>query len=623
MFHKLNFTFKDNEKNSKKTVLLNELKRKYIKNKEDKTSLKSTFDLKNKVDDEVKHELNETFHSVNIKKSDNTTLIETVRDNMMEINHFQTPTHIGIVTLKQNVEELEEMEEMKTHRLSLTEKTHFQTQRQIGMVTLKENIEELEELKKPLTLMETNHFQTKSSNSSFSLGNIMSKDYHMEETNIVDITNIFNNKTTKNKNMGQLNVKKTDEVLNEEMDEEMNKEIKKSETNIVDMSKNIKNANKKTKILDFRNDEKAAYENMLKMKITNSNTVDMNMNKTTNGIMTMLLSLDKNETIHGKIMSTQPIPILNINQTNTVNIIHKLKSENIKTLNNVYQSKYKDNIQGTGLGDFLRGSYFLIEYCLKYGFNYRIIFNNKIEELLMHKPNIKIPESVSQEIQFFGDTNILLSTLSSDNYVIEPEKNPNIINIFTEYLKKSIINKKEKFICCTSQPVNKITQESKIVMQKILEPTNEMKLKINNVLNYLELKPKQYMSIHVRSGDNYLKNESNSAFKKKYLVNLIESINQIYKNSETCNVLLICDNNNVKSILVKNYPRIKSMFKEIVHLAESNVKEDKIKNTLIDFYLLSLSKSIHSFSCYQHGSGFSNWCAQTYNIPYSCKYIAI
>ena len=60
----------------------------------------------------------------------------------------------------------------------------------------------------------------------------------------------------------------------------------------------------------------------------------------------------------------------------------------------------------------------------------------------------------------------------------------------------------------------------------------------------------------------------------------------------------------------------------ITHFGEGVIlEEEKVKNTLIDFYLLSQSKSIFSYSAYQHGSGFSYWCAKTFNIPYVCKYV--
>jgi hypothetical protein len=53
-----------------------------------------------------------------------------------------------------------------------------------------------------------------------------------------------------------------------------------------------------------------------------------------------------------------------------------------------------------------------------------------------------------------------------------------------------------------------------------------------------------------------------------------------------------------------------------VHTLENDI--NSLKNTLIDFYLMSQSKQIISFSVYQHGSGFSKWCAVTYEIPYVC-----
>ena len=62
--------------------------------------------------------------------------------------------------------------------------------------------------------------------------------------------------------------------------------------------------------------------------------------------------------------------------------------------------------------------------------------------------------------------------------------------------------------------------------------------------------------------------------------------------------------------------------KPITHFGEGVVlEEEKVKNTLLDFYLLSLASAILSYSHYEHGSGFSYWCAKTFDIPYTCKYI--
>jgi hypothetical protein len=86
--------------------------------------------------------------------------------------------------------------------------------------------------------------------------------------------------------------------------------------------------------------------------------------------------------------------------------------------------------------------------------------------------------------------------------------------------------------------------------------------------------------------------------------------------------LLIADNNEIKILLHRYFPDIKILLNKITHLGEGVLlEEEKVKNTLIDFYILSFSKKIFSFSCYEHGSGCSYWCAKTYNIPHIAKLI--
>ena len=86
--------------------------------------------------------------------------------------------------------------------------------------------------------------------------------------------------------------------------------------------------------------------------------------------------------------------------------------------------------------------------------------------------------------------------------------------------------------------------------------------------------------------------------------------------------MIIADNNEVKILLKKELPEMKIILNEITHLGEGvMLEEEKVKHTLIDFYLLSFSNNIISFSCNEHGSGFSYWCAVTFDIPYVSKFI--
>jgi hypothetical protein len=132
---------------------------------------------------------------------------------------------------------------------------------------------------------------------------------------------------------------------------------------------------------------------------------------------------------------------------------------------------------------------------------------------------------------------------------------------------------------------------------------------------------KKYSVFHIRSGDDYL-NKDNKIFLTKYFEKIKREIQYYIKSCQPANYLIIADNNEIKILLKKNFPKFKIILKEITHFGEGvDLEEEKVKNTLIDFYLLSFANKIISLSTYKHGSGFSYWCAQTFDVPYIAKYI--
>ena len=148
-----------------------------------------------------------------------------------------------------------------------------------------------------------------------------------------------------------------------------------------------------------------------------------------------------------------------------------------------------------------------------------------------------------------------------------------------------------------------------------------MNLYINQTLDYFNLKENNYIVIQIRSGDAYLKGDNNSIFKSQYFNKILTLINTISSSNHN-EVLLIADNNEIKYLLRSLFPFFKMSFKNITHIGESFIlEEDKLKNTLLDFYLMSKSSYIYSLTSYSHGSGFSYWCSKMYNIPYNCFYI--
>jgi len=303
--------------------------------------------------------------------------------------------------------------------------------------------------------------------------------------------------------------------------------------------------------------------------------------------------------------------------------VNRIRNKGIHTINNVYQSKYNyGRSYSTGLGDFIRGCYFLLEFCHKYKFIPKIIFNNCISNFLRIKTHkLDLISNVLISIDFFKCNNFSAYNIQN-GVILDPMRDvKNIMAKFVEYTVNSPTYYGNVFMFCNSFPIHDIPYSFKEYMRQILEPTDEIKNNIRELLTLLNFNEKNYHVIHVRSGDDYLKKQKNQ-FDNKYILKLVNTIRCDIRMNPNYNYLVIADNNFIKNILKNEFPGFKILLKDITHLGEGVVlEEEKVKNTLIDFYLLSLSDSIKSYTSYEHGSGFSYWCAKTYDIPYVCKYI--
>lgn len=290
-----------------------------------------------------------------------------------------------------------------------------------------------------------------------------------------------------------------------------------------------------------------------------------------------------------------------------------------KCIINVYQLVYNENRIATGLGDFIRGSYFLIEFCKKYNFKYFIDFSNHpIKNFLKKYNKIQLNEKIKniyKKINKFELDNF--NPLIDSNKFINNYSNKEIYFNFLEYLSNQDKNEKNIFIYTITFPNEGLINNCKKIMQDILEPTDKMNLLVNIKLKMLDLKPYLYEIIHIRCGDEYLSNQTinNERININFILSDLDKLNQNKK------YLLISDNNYIKSFIKEKYYFINILYHDIVHTGETReIILKKLENTMLDFYLISKSKNVMSYSVYQHGSGFSKWCAFTYDIPYYCKY---
>jgi hypothetical protein len=268
---------------------------------------------------------------------------------------------------------------------------------------------------------------------------------------------------------------------------------------------------------------------------------------------------------------------------------------------NVYQLNPKNGyIQG--YADFVKGCIMVLEYCNDNNLSFDIDYKEH-------------PIS-----KYLINNNSNQYNIDYDNIKRDPNTTPKY-----SYKKFMIFNQNVKkckepiyFTYCSEYPYRKMTQNEKDIIKSKFTPNSILKKNIEDTLVRLKLKEKEYDLVHIRAGDEFLlDNKKMDTIKFNKLINKIN--NEIDKNKI---YLLLTDNNNLKIELSKIYSNFIYETNEIIHSSLSkDYNNDGLKNTLTDYFLISLSKSVICFCGYPHGSGFSEYCCKIYDIPY--KYIKL
>lgn len=312
------------------------------------------------------------------------------------------------------------------------------------------------------------------------------------------------------------------------------------------------------------------------------------------------------------------------------NIIYRLKSEleknniskesisvnNIPTIYIIYQYVYKNNVNVTGFGDFVRGCFYILQFSDKYKINFDFnIFNHPIKKYLEYfscKPDID--ENISKEIIYFKHEN-------HEYYHVNKKivyKYYDIDEKLFKFIKYTKQYNNNKFLYLTNHPNEiMITENNKKRIRELIKPTQYLMEIVETTMLNLGLIKNNFIIIHLRMYDESFYG-NNCTIKNRHVNNIIEYINAIRQNSKDT-IFMITSDNIIKSLIINKIPYIKTIFHDITHIGEnSKTNDNNLINTLKEFYIMSYSSYIYSFSVYQHGSGFSKWCAKTYNIPYIC-----
>lgn len=299
---------------------------------------------------------------------------------------------------------------------------------------------------------------------------------------------------------------------------------------------------------------------------------------------------------------------------------------NGKTIVNIYQPRYQHNKSikyASGFGDFLRGCYFLLQFTSNINTDTAFCINHHLSKYL--KNNTKHYQNKMLNCLPCNDiTNWSKCVYDRNNNIISNSYKLSDIDAFLSLLINYGRNTKDKYIYIYTNmyPMIDIPKFHKELIINILEPSDEINDCLQTIMNKLELTKNNYRTIHIRMGDKYIKNISQYSVKNKSHATLISKIRNVVNINKDDKYLLISDCNSIKPILMNEFNNIIGFQHDISHFGEGQENNELTsKNNMIDFYLMSFSRSINSFTCYPHGTGFSLWCALTYDIPYNCMYI--
>ena len=287
-------------------------------------------------------------------------------------------------------------------------------------------------------------------------------------------------------------------------------------------------------------------------------------------------------------------------QDNKLILLSNYKNIFLKKIINVFQKTYR-NHKGMGFGDFLRGSFYLLQISLILNLEFDIDYKNHMISSFIYKNeeinNIQIDYNNIFFFMGYLNTNDVNST-----------------NKFIKYINS--VNEENYYFYTNSRELFQISTSEIDFMKKRLIPNELLKISINETMNRLNLIEKQFNIIHIRTGDRFiLLNDTDISLFKK-IENLI--ISKINNNDK---YFLLSDSNELKKFLNNKHSNIVINLNEIIHTGEEHniTLEDEYiatRNTLVDFFIMSMANKIFNMSVYGHKSGFSEYCSIIFNIDY-------
>lgn len=244
---------------------------------------------------------------------------------------------------------------------------------------------------------------------------------------------------------------------------------------------------------------------------------------------------------------------------------------------------WNDTINKQGLGDKLRGTIAIYQYCRLNNIN--CFFDATFSEFNKYLKNSNSNNS---------DLNINTPIASVLNIYDDDQA---IKKLIDEELK----NKDKAYVFCNLFPKVPLELEDINFLNFITEPIDELKIKINNLLQTL---PNNFTIQHFRFIDKSDPDDNKCNFCYQLLKKNYKDTDILISNSNIFKKYVL-DKININVINCDNCQEL--------HIG-NNPTSSVIEFTLIEYYILIKSKFINTYSEYTWISAFVYWPAKFYNI---------
>jgi hypothetical protein len=285
---------------------------------------------------------------------------------------------------------------------------------------------------------------------------------------------------------------------------------------------------------------------------------------------------------------------------------------------NVYQTQFID-FKASGLGDYLRGCVSMLQLLrtLKKHTGNDVSFdmdlrNHPMSKFLVCDQSLERPANYA-----------VLGNFHVDSLLVEQNENDLAYqHIVSEVVRYFNTIRQPTFFthCCKEHIYTEILDSEKALIRSKLQPSPELETYIADSLTRLGVSG-NYSVIHVRMKDEvcfpHAVGISEATLDDQLMTDLVTAVRSKVDANKT--YIVVSTNTEVKNALTGG--NIVSIPTAVCHIGQNqNPTDEELRDTLLDFFLMSRASDILGFSTYPR-TGFSLECSILYNIPYSFTYV--